>query len=37
LIAVSPGVSDLAVVSGLDHQEVPLELAQKPFAENRGT
>jgi len=43
--ARAPSVSDLAAVSGLDHQEVPVEFlvseaepaVEKPFAENRGT
>jgi O-antigen/teichoic acid export membrane protein len=43
--ARAPSVSDLAAVSGLDHQEAPVEflvseaepVAQKPFAENRGS
>ena len=42
--ARAPSVSDLAAVSGLDHQEAPVEflvsepesVVQKPFAENRG-
>ncbi len=43
--ARAPSVSDLAAVSGLDHQEAPVEflvsepepVVQKPFAENRGS
>ncbi len=43
--ARAPSVSDLAAVSGLDHQEVPVEflvsepesVVQKPFVENGGS